>query len=461
MAHTAGQRDGLNYNKPHIVPIQVNRQTTGRSMDSLDSPPTNSVLGQNTFHGGTLNRHQTRNKVPYHQLRGDDDLAGSQSADEVETIKRPSAIVSPRISVRNKPAVRTMSKPIIRRSSRELTPTADIMKLEAETSYTGTLTRKSTYHDQKTPVIVNSPVVPDLKPDGPTKEILYATPNKGKRAPPPPPKRTNSIKNDSLQCHIDSTSSVASPVHATPQSSSADTSVQQPVVHQQEQRAFTSCVSAMSQRFISETTTATTPSTLSSVPRDDSMQSLPDAPNNDYSPSQNEDFPPPPPPINAKPAGHKDLNNVLQELQAFRTKDTRTNTINRAASSAVDGGNSKQTSYSVGRTEPGGHMESGVSSASTDTLPFANENVGTIKQRAAPNKPSIVSVTEPSQSAADNFDTVSTARTVDLNQMMFEDGTATVQRRRPPPPDLQSTPVSGSPHMAQVQPNAHRGKFVR
>ena len=65
------------------------------------------------------------------------------------------------------------------------------------------------------------------------------------------------------------------------------------------------------------------------------------------------------------------------------------------------------------RSESTTSFESTTSSSSTDsnTLPFANENVGTIKQRAAAVKPSIVQ----------SFDSGDGQRSVDLNLAVFDD----------------------------------------
>ena len=395
--------------------------------------------------------------------------------------------------------------------------------------YSGTLTRKNTFHGsdpQKpstdtnvTPISVQTTVQPAVQhpgvhsgpivnaehlqhspqpPKSPAKpEVLYATPSKSKRPPPPPPKRTNSIKCDSLQCHKDSSGSpsaapsVGDPGSAPP--ASGNSAVVQPVVVQQQgQRAFTSCVAALSQRFqdpesnagaTSNDNSASEPAPLSKgVPVSDSMQSLPEPPTNDYVPPQCEEFPPPPPPISAtstasqnsnaqvssvqsksRNAPEQPLNHVLNQFE----QSGNTGTIRRAAPQSVENSPAKQ-GFSCGRTEPSGHMESGVSSASTDTLPFANENVGTIKQRTAAAKPSIVSVSGGEDAMGTDMlthsaaDLEQSARQVDLNSGMFEDsGTSTIQRRPRPklPPDVQgaASPHSSPQKTAQVVP-LNRGK---
>ena len=72
--------------------------------------------------------------------------------------------------------------------------------------------------------------------------------------------------------------------------------------------------------------------------------------------------------------------------------------------------------------------ESNPSSGTSDTntLPFANENVGTIKQRNPSNKTSIVTV---SGSEDGDLDHCNTSKTVDLNCSIFEDDTDTIKRR--------------------------------
>ncbi|XP_070183018.1 caskin-2-like [Littorina saxatilis] len=101
------------------------------------------------------------------------------------------------------------------------------------------------------------------------------------------------------------------------------------------------------------------------------------------------------------------------------------------------------------RSESTTSFESTTSSSSTDsnTLPFANENVGTIKQRAAAVKPSIVQA----------FEGGDGQRSVDLNQELFdgslrENSSMNVNRTKPSGANVEGTGAesksSSNPHSA-------------
>ena len=148
---------------------------------------------------------------------------------------------------------------------------------------------------------------------------LYGT-LRGKRNPPPPPKRTNSIKNErSIEAMKD--------------------------------EAFATCVKGLASRFVMG-------STELPPPPGDTDRSV--------SPALTEDFPPPPSPLSSV----MDLtdSSVLPKEDNVRAKELP--------------GESPRTKFRQRRKDS---ADSNISTSSTESnsLPFANENVGTIKQRAA------------------------------------------------------------------------------
>ena len=148
---------------------------------------------------------------------------------------------------------------------------------------------------------------------------LYGT-LRGKRNPPPPPKRTNSIKNErSIEAMKD--------------------------------EAFATCVKGLASRFVMGSTELPPP------PVDSDRAA---------SPALTEDFPPPPSPLSSV----MDLSDstTLSKEDNARAKDLS--------------GESQRSKFRQRRKDS---ADSNISTSSTESnsLPFANENVGTIKQRAA------------------------------------------------------------------------------
>ena len=316
----------------------------------------------------------------------------------------------------------------------------------------------------------------------------------GKKAPPPPPKRTNSIKSDHPPHMLRKGQPISgsemqqrqgnnqfSPNHhpgrdVTPprpplpqnytpqqqqQQQQAMSSQQQQHPHQQQQHlqqpqngSFQDCVKSLSERFeagggpgaagaggrrgSSESSTSIS-----------SLASVPEPPH--YTPSQNEDFPPPPPPLSGSPPGgaqaaaqhgynsgallrdtDNPLTDVIEQLQGKPA--TRGPQQQRGAdwNNDSDGSDSDSGFESVNRKSGSSIGSTACSTGSTDTLPFANENVGTIKSRSQNSKPSIVTVS--------NEEGEEGERTVDVDSSFFEDS-GTIKRKPKSEPQQQLPPA--------------------
>ncbi len=185
------------------------------------------------------------------------------------------------------------------------------------------------------------------------------------------------------------------------------------------------------------------------LPRSESDNiSLPDQPIYDYTPPQCDDFPPPPPPISATtPRQHiitnnyavaADDNNPLTEA-IHRLEHTSSR---KSLSDWKDDDSDTDSGFGAKRNESSSSIDSTGTITSADMLPFANENVGTIKQRNnSNNKPSIVTVSMEEGGE----------KSLDLNSSIFsdnDDGTATVKRN----PKAVSTPVVPAAAQAQSLP---------
>ena len=325
--------------------------------------------------------------------------------------------------------------------------------------YSGTLGRKSSFHKPE-PIYDNPADIPLMQPllhhsrsspgspSGPSVQHYAVSPMSkgGKKPPPPPPKRTNSIKMDGPGPYFEKNLHGSAGSDNSP-SSPAPGATQEP---------FASCVKSLADRFsgtdISSAAASSVPHTDSSgvtlrkhltegsSQKDDgrrdscsSEMSLPEAPH-EYTPPEEEDFPPPPPPLLAQTptkaySTYTDSENPLSEV--IERLEGKTPTSSASGS---------DTTLASKRNESSSSLDSNISISSTDlnTLPFANENVGTIKQRNPSSKPSIVTVSS-------EGDEQSSEKNIELNSSLFEDNTGTIKRKGPS--------SSASPHpMAQVQP---------
>ena len=310
---------------------------------------------------------------------------------------------------------------------------------------------------------------------------------------------SSSAPNSNINSSTKKTSSASnSPATTSATATTTATAKQEPAVAEKPQlqtQAFASCVKSLSERFGSKKSE-----------KEGSQESLS---------SDSDDFPPPPPPIamdiitpkihnygipskgdahhtpphvrdysahshHPVPPHSKDYN-FQSRLKTLHTSDggaVRSEQLSLAASGpplkrispgrdipATSMPQDKTKSTDTGlissnlgdkRSESTTSFESTTSSSSTDsnTLPFANENVGTIKQRAAAVKPSIVQTFE----AGDG------QRSVDLNLAVFDNSlheesgvnASSVNRTNPsgaskegPPGVMAKTSVS--PHSAGLQ----------
>lgn len=481
--------------QPDVVAIQVNRPPPARSQSQDEAAlPVQNYNFQSSFHGPPLYGDQGKGDSSY------DDTDKGTSSDDTEgssTLKRPSAIVSPRISTRPKPIAKIIAK--TKRTSRDVTSSipGDIIKVDCPTlediggnpGYSGTLGRKSSFSkpepiydtpssemSQSSPSLHHSPVASRSSSAGSTPagtpQHYAVTPMTragsgtiGRKAPPPPPKRTNSIKCEGPGPYVDRnvqrTVSVSEehPHQKQPQQQQQqqpETNQHRPAVPQPKP-AFSGCVNSLNQRFQGNSNNkdevSSPPVTLRERPpaldsrnaKDDgrrdsssSDMSLPEAPN-EYTPPQEEDFPPPPPPISAPtptgPTHYTDCDNPLTEV--IERLERNSNQSN--SDSGVGAG------FSGKRNESSASLDSTHSVSSTDlnTLPFANENVGTIKQRNPSSKPSIVTVSSGEESADKN---------VGLNTSVFEESDTGTMKRKPQASAEAAAASSSAQPMAQVQP---------
>lgn len=193
-----------------------------------------------------------------------------------------------------------------------------------------------------------------------------------------------------------------SPLNKVP---SQDTEVPQ-------QQAFATCVQSLSKRFGKN--------------RDESGSQ-------ELSPSDSEDIPPSPPPVAMEiitPKLHNygipsKLSDTANGMASRPGKpEIKSKPISLQSRKVLESENStsenKRTAESERRRNESPKFESNNSlsgSVDSNTLPFANENVGTIKQRNAQNKPSVV-----------QFEDTDGDKTVTLNSTMFGENCGTLKR---------------------------------
>ncbi len=287
-----------------------------------------------------------------------------------------------------------------------------------------------------------------------------------KKAPPPPPKRTNSIKSDShphlknnigqkqSQRKTEFTKDVTPPRPPLPQGYIASP----PVRHQ----TFNNDETSQSLKPNKEHEFQKTDESSSIKDKrheysksSSSISSLANVPEPmNYTPSQSEDFPPPPPPISTSPSHTKSLaqNTSNQETRISESLDTDNPLSDVIEQLERKTGNSdarqivNQEWQDSGTDESGSDSDSGYEpkhglsiaqcaayTGSTDTLPFANENVGTIKSRNQSSKPSIITVS--------NDEGEDGERVVDVDTSFFEDS-GTIKRKPKPTSDQCPPPCS-------------------
>ena len=343
--------------QPDVIAIQANSQ----SPDTVQSSNTErNNLTYQSFHGPVIEN-------------GLDQMDGG-------TLKRPSAVVSPR--PKPKPVAKITAK--TNRASREIP--ADVIKYD---NVSGDIAGAANCNGSPEPIYDNPVDVMEQSGGGGKsggrvggvnlpQQNIYSSPSRTKK-PPPPPKRTNSVKND-IRGIIEKTR--AANLQNGPES--LQSRLNNNMSHHMDSNSGT-------------------------IKRGQTLQ-------------VKEDFPPPPPsiatdvPVNTNPSVlNTPLNNVIEQLEQ------QSLTLERVRS------RKSEDQHRQNPDEPPSNLLStsvAQNSCSTDTLPFANENVGTIKQKNNQSKPSIVSVNNEEDSD----------RSVDLNYGMFEDNTDTIRRVKPPTP---------------------------
>ena len=512
--------------KPDMVAIQVRSPLKGASTDALDSIAEKQPVTYHSFHGPIESRTYVDTSEP--NVDGDvtpTNERGGTPSDEIDsncsTLRRPAAMVSPR--PKPKPIAKIVAKS--KRVSCELP--SDIMLMEkADSSYTmtGTMCKSavssssthSTEQIYAQPICSQSPQSPvphsarsSMNSSPSHSPTHYAmSPLKNKRMPPPPPKRTNSIKstdNMSLQQTLEArraelthsqidgaagslqgapptpppppppaphavpvltsqtvpmSASLPAPgsssLHAAPSVKTGvlSSAMQQPHQHQQQQHQyqqqqqhqqpqqsqadFSNCVKSLADKFNKPELQPVATSSRTSTHH----------PQPPPKPSPGEDFPPPPPPIamqiitpykgqlhnsNIQPSGsgnsgagntnNSNSSSTLPSHHGGWGSDDGSSTVKRVK--APSRGETSASALTLSDRDSSSSTSSIDSNASTssvesNTLPFANENVGTIKQRAAASKPSILS-------AGGDVDTGDR----NLDSSLFEDGSGTIKRGSP------------------------------
>lgn len=367
-----------------------------------------------------------------------------------ENVTRPSAAVSPRVMIKPKPVAKISAKS---NRGREFSPESSSDKYDREVNPDnmksfGALKQGQSFspeHIYDQPVI-NAPKSPKPlvlpKPIGLTSgsschaqtaaltnttasgagiasntdPSIYASADQGfapptatkpkKVPPPPPPKRSNSMRNEERKYHLPNRKSEP----ATPSFNTLSRSLPNSSTHHEE---FANCVKSLSERF---------------------GKNMDDNDAHDSSSNESDDFPPPPPPlamdiitprlhnygipskggrsgvdlgVNNPPSRvKKDSCPMLKEKPTFlmqklsiSEKVLEEGPSLTSSSSSGDRSLSESEMFVSKRKDSTLSMESNSSNSSVEsnTLPFANENIGTIKQKSAPAtllKPSVVHFSE-------------------------------------------------------------------
>ncbi|KAK3586047.1 hypothetical protein CHS0354_033170 [Potamilus streckersoni] len=289
-----------------------------------------------------------------------------------------------------------------------------------------------------------------------------------KNPPPPPPKRTHSVKSGPGPVSNSEGNKPSAAVLGTA-SSVPSVPAKPTVTMPPQQQAFVNCVQSLAERFGKKSEEIS---------------------NADAQSSDGEDLPPPPPPVamdlitpkihNYGLLGKSDKTSSGEYMLQQRLKREGSSGANSGSSSVESvfgvklqklhqqqqqqsenldlSKNSGQENGSVNimqssnkeRKDSTGSNDGNMSSASSDsnTLPFANENVGTIKQRIPPMKPSIVAIDDSIDGEAEENTSVftdvsnNTLKRIQLKPIYSASVTATVspttttvvQKLRPPVP---------------------------
>ena len=499
--------------QPDLVAIHVKRNLSrsGTNEHLSDSDPS-QIYQQTSFQPMDHRNadHMTDGEMTPTNERG------HTPSDEVDSgsLRRPSAMVSPsRFSVKPKPVAKIVAK--TKRASREV-PSDIIVLPEKGDNYgtlgkSKPYAIKEHIYDNPAEVVSNTTTFSQQTPsphDSPRSSVMntpqspsgrnYSTPPRVKKLPPPPPKRTNSIKHDNPPVvEVRTAAPVAPPVappmvpQVAPPTPPPPPPVKAvpPAPKLQTQRAYTPTKAASSPKPSSPSsaksneTAPPPPPAATAAPAESLMANLaqelksgnlkaglrrrsntggssdgelpapPTPTDSTYTPPQSEDFPPPPPPISvASPAAPPMKPKTFPKVS--KPPPTTTPMENKTISSLS--GRSETTIENgmgtIRRRE--GSVESNASTGSTDTntLPFANENVGTIKQRNPSSKPSIVSVSNGEEEDGE--------KQLDVDSSFFED-TGTVRRVKPQPQPQQQQQQQASSHAAAAAGSPAKGTSIR
>ncbi|CAH1795709.1 unnamed protein product [Owenia fusiformis] len=462
---------GLTY-QPDVVAINrgVPRSGTNDTLGSDgDSGSSSSGSGhyQSSFYG------PSGRKTPEMVLDGDAtpvlERRNYDDADGGGTLRRTTAVVNPQMAKPIKPVAKIVAK------SKRGNTTPEILKMDCngdgpfkkqeiiydqpaeyvKGSPTGGSPRNSTVpgsprHGSPRNSAQNSPRTSLMHPPGSPRHapnmaagIAQAAAARAKKAPPPPPKRTNSIKSD-IGVKVDvKTDNDVSPKHSPKADLGKAALPPKPPAHVVQQQ-LQQQLQQRQQNIQLENASNNSVKNLTDKFNKTPPKGLVD-PN-----SEVDDFPPPPPPIavhdnvnKSDPSGitrvAKTLDDNIAELESLETqlkqqsmdldkpvKQDKPHNIDqdrlRSESSSPRSGsaspNLTRDGVNSGSASPNLRRD-GVNASNlsidSNTLPFANENVGTIKSRDKQNKPSIVS------SNGEGEET-------QLNQSMFEE-TGTMKRK--------------------------------
>ena len=396
--------------RPDVVAIHVNRTPNVRGSNIPDDAVDGVELGSalvTSFHGGS--------SVQWDNNALDDtggDLTPTNDRRSLSTeeqtggtLRRNMAVINPRVTIKPKPVAKIYAK--TKRISREFPPTESLKTGELPTSSSvvyssNTLPRKSSskLHEQQTEANQlllrpstnhSAPCSPAHAANGKTGGNHQVCRTK-KPIPPPPPKRTNSIKSDVRPVQL------PRPPQSTVAKLNAPSVPQQQNMHQ----VFSSCVASLAERGNTRPdgeTSATHPVQTSDNHSNGAVDNV------------------------AHTGTDSDLTDVIKRLEqtaAPCTTAAETFTNSGGATSYTSGASTLPNAHaeSILRTKErasGGSesprrndstisLESNVSVGSTDsnTLPFANENVGTIKQRNPSSKTSVVSISTEEDAPMDN-----------------------------------------------------------
>ena len=407
IVHMRHSKQNIVY-RPDVVAIHVNRTPNVRGSNIPDDAVDGVELGSalvTSFHG-TPPGGQWDNGLSPDDSGGDltptNDRRSLMTEEQTSgTLRRNMAVINPRVAIKPKPVAKIFAK--TKRISREF-PTESLKTGELPTSpsvvySSNTLPRKSPskLHEQQTEANQNASLLrASSNHSAPCSPAHAANGKMGgnqqvcrtkKPIPPPPPKRTNSIKSD-IRPTV--------PDLRLPQCPVAKLNAPSVPQRQNMHKAFSSCVASLAERG----------STRQEEGRETSATHL--APTSENHSSSNGAV------DNATDAGtDSDLTDVIKRLEqtaapCTTAAETFTNSGGATSYTSADGASTVPHGESILRTKErssGGSesprrndstisLESNVSVCSTDsnTLPFANENVGTIKQRNPSSKTSVVSI---------------------------------------------------------------------